>query len=669
MSLTLAASFMPSYAALPAYLTPSKVSISPRFPRPGGTTNGQTIGINGTSTTYTPIRSALEAQAWGVDVALWSYTTDAVTNGYASTAEFVGEFTAAGIPIQGTTNTRAVNVSTGPFMQDAAGNDWSAGSNPTRPLVGGLAQSPSLVRYQTTIDYMPAADVTNTQTPKLAAIASQMASGTFGLHMDDPRGPMVFAGWRGIRSEYDIVGAASDFSATARAGFTTWLSANTTSGQRTAVGLPASLSGFDILTWLTTNKSSVMFTPGQDNPTAVDAYRFRTQLSTDESLRTIILNWMGRFLREDHYVYVQQVRTQLAGAPLSLNFFSATPSEFMSGVGRQSPQLWDFAVAETLPPYWSDLSAYTVGSASFFDARAVQQAEQMLNAAMCDACGLRAWFENKPTAMNQAPARVLKQILRQSMLDNVRAGHGIVVPADVYMDNLDTRDQGTSVSGYRFWGSVADYGDIGAFVKAQAALIDGYGKCATVWLAVHSDSFPNYIGGSRTTTYVPIMQRLAELWKRDVGYHLLIVGDADGVLPASPARSVETTAPLIIRLQNDADYSSQLGRLSGPRCRRWTTSAADEAMGHSPVRSTNPYVRASARYNPTARRVSVHLHNYAINADGTPSPQTTTLLWNWGGAGAASVVRLGESAGAVDLSSGSAQIALTEYAIVNFAVA
>jgi hypothetical protein len=89
-------------------------------------------------------------------------------------------------------------------------------------------------------------------------------------------------------------------------------------------------------------------------------------------------------------------------------------------------------------------------------------------------------------------------------------------------------------------------------------------------------------------------------------------------------------------------------------------------MGHAPVRSTNPNVRATCRYNSTTRGIAVHLHNYGVNSDGTPAPQTTTLIYNWGRPSTASVVRLGEAATSVSFTNGAAQVSLTEYAIVSF---
>lgn len=668
MTLALAQSFAPVYAALPEYLKRSAVAISPRFPRDGTVTGkyGQSIGTDGATNTITPERSAVEAAAWGATVAVWSYTDLAASGGFASAAAFVAEFNAAGIPIQGTTNTRSVSPSTGPFMKDAGGSSWTALSSPDRPFVSGAPQNPRASRVTVSIDYMPAADVTNSQLPKLAVIASQMATGCFGIHMDDPRGASAYAFWPGIAAPYDQPGQGADFSATAITGFAAWLAENTTSAQRTALGLPADPTGFNLLTHLTTNYASVMFTPGQDNPTAVDNYRFRTSISTNSTLRAI-MTWHSRFLRDDHAGYVQAVRTQLAGAPLSFNAFNFSPMELLSWNGRRSPQLWDFAVAETAPPYWEDLSPYATGSATFQAVRDRQAARQHMNAVVCDMAGLRSVFEHKPTAPNTAPARVVTQLLRQSIMQSVMEGSVPVVPIDIYMTVNDEKSQGTNIEAYRFWGSRENFKDCFTFIRSNAALIDGYDKCATVFVAVHTDAWPFYAGGTSAYFYT-LCDRLAELWRRDVDYHFLPVGALDGLLPAEPARAVETTAPLVIKVQNEADYYGHAGRLSGPRCRQWSVRAADEAMGHSPVRSTNANVRATARYNASAGRVSVHLHNYAVNSDGTPAPQTTTLLWNWGGAGVASVVRLGESAGTVDLSRGSAQITLTEYAILNFAV-
>lgn len=667
-TLELGYQLQPTYGSgADAILKRSTVAISPRFPRTGSASATPASGTSGAAGTITPERSAVECAAWGATLAVWTYADLASSYGYASTSAFVAELTAAGLAVQATTNTRAVNQTTGPFMQDAGGSNWSAGSYPDRPALNSGQPSPAEARISITIDYMPAADPTGTQAPKLATVAAQIASGCVAVHQDDPRGGMAYAGCLGATAPYDLTSQGCDFSATARAGFTTWLGANTTSAERIAVGLPSSLSSFDILVWLKANKASAMFSPNQTDGTAVDNYLFRTSISNDEALRTIVLGWLGRFLRDDQAAYVQQLRTQLAGTPLSFNFWNAAPSEYLSWHARRG--LFDFAVAETAPPYWSPLSAHSVGSSAFMGVRATQAARQHLNAATCDLAGLRACFEHKPTALNTAPARVVVQLLRQSIMQSVMEGHTPVVPIDVFMTINDGEfDQGVDVDGYRFWGARADYKSCFDFIKSNASLLDGYEKLAAVHVAVHNDTFP-FHSGNQATRFGTVISRLAELWLADVDYHLLPVGTAAGNLPQPPDRSRELAAPLIIRVQPEEDYYAELGRLSGPRCRRWSSAAVAEAASYAPVRSSNPNVRATARYNATNGRVSVHLHNYALNSDGTPKPQSTTLLWRWGTpAGLATITRLGEASSAVDLSKGHGLVTLREYAIVNFAV-
>ena len=668
-SLSLAQSFVPAYRPLPSYLRLNSVVISPRTPRNGSSAALPASGTTGVAGTITPARSVVEAQNWGADYAAWCYVSAATSNGYASASAFVAEFTAAGIPVQGTTNTSPVNPTTGPFMQDLAGNDWSiANNNPLRPLLSvGGPQNPLYQHTAISIGYMPAADPTNTQAPKLADIATQQAAGIQGLHMDDPRGPAAFAGARGIDAAGDTNSQGVDFSATARAGFTAWLVANTTAAQRTAVGLPTNLSGFDIKNWLITNYSSILYGANQVDPAAIDNYLFRTNIRNSEALRTVITTWLGRFLRDDHASYVAQVKAQLGSAPLTFNAFNVSPMELLNWIGRQVPQSFDLAVAETAPPYWQDLSAHTVGSAAFLAVREAQCARQHMNSVMCDFMGLRAMFEHKPTAPNAAPARVLKQLLRQSIMQSVMEGSIPIIPIDVFLTTSDEKSQGVDVDGYRFWGSTADYKDCFDFIKANGSLLNGFEKVAAVHVAVHSESWPFYAGSPSNTKFYGLMSRLAELWKRDVDYHFVIAGSAEGLLPTDPPSVIESSAPLVLRLQDDADYYTHLGRFSGPTYRKWSTAACDEAARYSPVRSSNPNVRATVRRNPTTGSVSVHLHNYALNADGTPNPQTTTLFWRWGGAGQATVTRLGEAPSTVDLSRGYAMVTQREYAIVNFA--
>lgn len=689
MSINLAQSFAPIYAAVPAYLKRSAIAISPRFPRDGTVTGvgGQTIGINGSTGTIVPEASAVEAVAWGATVALWSYANLAPGLGFASSSAFVATFLAAGIPIQAATNTSAHNLSTGPFAVDLGGTSWTAGSSGVRPTLVAPPQSPVASRINISVTLMPASDQAGTITPKLGVISAAMAEGCFGLQLDDPRGAAGYSGWRGITSGYDLTSQGVDFSSTAIAGFALWLSVNTTSAERIVLNLPSSVAGFDIVAWLRTNHLAAM----QANPNtlqvdtaALDNYLFRTSLSSDSNRRDVILGLHNRYLRDSQIDFTQQLRTTLAGKPLSGNFWQASPCEFVSGFMRKTSGLFDFSIAETAPDYWGDLLPHTIGSDAWYAVRATQCARRHMNAVTYDISGMRAFVEHKPTAMaattpsgsgfpillaSPASPRMVVQLLRQSIMQSVMEGATPVIPIDVFMTVNDSKSQGVTVDGYRYWGSRADYKSCFDFITGNASLIDGYEKCATVFLAVHSDSFP-FQDGAPAARYAVMMARLAELWKRDVDYHWLPVGLSDGSLPQNPLRTVETTAPLVIRLQDDGDYYAHLGRLSGPKCRRWTTSAADEAMGHSPVRSTNPNVRVIARYNSAARRVSLHVQNYAINTDGTPSPQTTTLVWNWARpAGPATVTRLGEPAATADLSGGAASLTLTEYAVVNFAVA
>lgn len=665
MSIALAMAFAPVYAAPPASIYHGCTPISPRFPMPGGTTNGLTVGTNGSTTTYVPIRSAIEAQQWGATVAVWSYIDRAQALGYSSAAQLVGEFAAAGIPMQATTNAQPADTSAGPFALDIAGYEFKQSVASPRPAP--LTSPTATGRGTVNIPWMPANSST-ARTAKLAQIATQTAAGATLLHMDDPRGVVSLAGFNAHIPQRDLTSQTADFSSTALAGFPAWLTANTTSAQRTAVGLPSDPTGLNLLDWLEANHASVMHSAGQTNPLLVDAYLFRVSVSSNPSLRTV-MRFYSEYLQDDQTAWLQTVKST-AGVPLSLNLYAASPLAYMSWTVRQPTQLFDFAISEVPPPYWTPLSAHTIGSLNWMAVRWTQCAEQHAQMAMADRAGLLCLCEHKPTAPSVAPARVVKQLLRQSIMQTVMEGHIPVVPIDVFMTTGDPRDQGVTTDLYRFWGSVADYGDLFAFIRANAHLLQGYDKLATVHLAGHNDSYPFRDGDAAAVArYDAISARLAELWLRDVPYHWLTVGEPTGTLPEVPPTLAETRAPLIIQVQEPGEYMSYTGRLSGPRCRRWSTQAANEAMGYSPVRSVSPYVRATARYNASARRVSVHLHNYAVNTDGTPAPQTTTLLWNWGGAGTAVVTRMGESGGTVDLSSGSASVSLTEYAIVNFAVA
>lgn len=667
MSLALAQSFVPAYAALPAYFRRSMVGISPRFPYDGATAALPASGITGTAGTITPVASPVECAAWGADSVWWTYSELAGARGYASTAAFTAALKAAGVQrVQAATNTSSVSVGSGPYAKDLAGTSWSANSNPPRPplVSGSYTAGQEYQRVGITVTMMPLSDQSGTITPKLAIVAASMSAGSDAIQLDDPRGPVGSAGFKGPVSYFDLTPQGVDFSDTAVAGFAVWLAANTSSGERTALGLPADPTGLDIRTWLASNYPSSINNGNQVNPALVDQYLWRTSVSTSTVQREVFLGLYNRYQRAAIGDFIGQLRSSLAGAPLSGNFWQASPAEFVSGMFRRG--LFDFAIAETAPPYWGQLSPYTIDTQQWYDARLAQCARQHMNAATYDLAGLRALVEHKPTAPNAAPPRLLRQILRQSNLQSIAEGVSPLPPIDVFLTTNDPDSQGVSVDGYRFWGSRADYGDIWDFIRANAALLDGYEKLATVHLAAHNGTFP-FQNGSGATRYAAVMTRLAALMSRDVDYHWLTVGEAGGLLPQEPDAYRIANAPLVIRVQDESDYYTHLTPLGVGNCRPWGIDAANEAMRFSPVRSHSAYVRAFARYSASARRVSVHLYNLRVNTDGTPRPETALLRWKWGGAGVASVARLGESASTVDLSPGFAQVTLREYAIVNFA--
>lgn len=667
MSIATAVSLAPSFVPAPAWWRQSLVPISTRFPRDGVSAAFPASGTSGRAGTIVPLRTDLEVAQWGADINVWVYI-NRPQGAALSGAAFVASMTAIGVPVVGVQNHAAISDSVGPFAKSLSGGEFKAASTEDRPLlVSGLPQVPTAARVPISVSVHPTSDAVGTIGPKIAADLADVAAGCVSMHIDDPRSTATFCGSPSITPSWDMVGQGADFSATAVAGFSAWLMANTTDTERSAVGLTGWSGASDIVAWLRSNHPTAVYSnpPSlQVNATAIDTYIFRTTVSNVPALRTIFVKWFARYLRDAETEY-QQTRKAALGVPVSCNFWQATPMEYVNWIARRG--LWDFVMSETEPPAWSEFGGAAVGSDAFNSARMWQQARQQMNASVCDSLGLRCLFEHKPTAPNTAPARVVKQVMRQSIMQTVADGHVPVIPIEVYLTVNSTPDQGTDVDGYRWWGSPADYKDCFDFIRASSSLVDGYEKLAQVILVAHHDSFP-FKDGTGASRFSTLLLRLGELYKRDVAYHWSMVGDPDNLLPATPSRLTETTAPMQIRIQDDNDYSTMLGRLALGRSVPWSLRAADAAGGFSPVRSTSPYVRATARYNASAGRVSVHLHNYALNADGTPAPQTTTMLWNWGGAGVATVTRLGESAGTVDLSRGSAQITLTEYAIVNFAV-
>lgn len=653
---------------VPTYVKRSAVAISPRFPRDGVMAATPASGTTGSAGTIIPERSAVEAQAWGATLALWSYTDTAVAQGYASQAAFIAEFAAAGIPIGGSTNTRAASPSTGPFQQDLSGSNWSAGSNPLRPiLISGTPQNPLYQRIATTIDYMPAGDSTVTWPAKSAIVAAQVADGTSAVHLDDPRGPTAYAGALGILSGWDITSQGCDFSATAISGFTTWLGANTTSGQRAALGLPASLTGFSIKTWLTTTYPAFCYGAGQVDPAAVDNYLFRTSISSSTTLRTVLLNWLNRYLQDDHATFVAAIKAA-SGVPLSFNFWNAAPSNYISWHAERG--LFDYAIAETAPAYWEDYVGTTVGSAEWLAVRLKHAARNKLNASTCDLYGLRAFFEHKPTAPNAAPAGVLVRMLRQTLLQTVADGYMPVVPIDVFMTTNDEKSQGVNVDGYRFWGGRSDYKTVFDFIKRIAPVIDDYEHIGSVGVFVASDSFPFHSGGS-AAAFARVIDRLAELMKRDIGYHLIPVCDASGSKDRKPSLAQEAGLLGFLRVQDDADYFTDAGRLQQSNSYPASDAAYRKLSGLAICTSSDPFVRCTVRRNAATGRVAIHLLNFATTAAGDVVSKSTTLRFSqiYGAVSAGTVYRIDGADEDASFVNNSITITVGEYAVIDCAVA
>jgi len=668
-------SFRPTYIPNGWGLTRTSRVMSSRFPFVGGTTNSLTIGINGTSTTYVPIRTALELAAWGATHDAWCYADRAVAQGYASINSFVAEVQAVGCLLQATTNSAAIDENTGPFALDIAGYPFesiffNSNISPRPTLLSGVPRDPLLNR-QDTPSYGPVYNTAHWN-GKQALVDVQVAAGCTALQHDDPRAAAGFAGFTADRLENDLTSQTADYSAAAITGFPAWLAANTTAAQRTACGLPSDPTGLDYKAFLVTNFESFLKAgPGgnlQVDAAALDGHLFRTSVRTNANLRTHQSFW-ATYMRK---AVADQIRDRAtrSSVPMSLNMYAASPQDYMLWIGRLNPQPVTFVVTEIPPPYWDQISAYTVGSSDFHNARWLQCGRQSCQIAMSDMVGLFSVYEIKPTAPNQAPPRVLKQILRHSQMQVFAEGHLPIFPTDVYLANAGTRDQGTDVYNYRFWGAVADYKDVWDFITQNAQYVEGYEKLAAVHVVCSSSSFPFYEGATEAK-FDALSARFGELFRRDIGFHMMVVGNNPGSPDEPPKRTVETNAPIIIRVQNDGDYGNYMGSVSGPKYRGWSTATLDEAMDYIPVRSTNDTVRAFARYNAQAGRVSVHLVNYAMNTDGTPKPETTILRWNrrYGSpVSVANVVRLGEAPGTVDMTPGYAQVTLREYAIVNFAV-
>lgn len=668
MSLALALALLPAYATFPGWRA-SMTGISTRFPFDGVSPSLPASGITGLAGTITPRRSAAEVAAWGADSVWWTYAELAPIRGFPSSAAYIAELRAAGATtVQVTTNTSSPSIALGPHAKDLAGTDWSAGSNPPRPTLasGSYPVGQEYQRVPITVTMMRWSDQAGTINPKLAIVAGQLSEGGASVQLDDPRGAVGSAGFRGPVLFYDLAPQGVDFSDTAIAAFAVWLGANTTVAERTALGLPSSTAGFDVKAWLVANYPASVNNGNQVVPSAIDQYLWRTGVSANAVQREVFLGLYNRYQRAASTDYIAQLRAALGSAPLTGNFWQGSPLEFISGQFRKG--LFNGAIAETAPPYWANISAHAIGSTAWQDARYLQIARQRMNARTYDLCGLRALVEHKPTSLKDAPPRVLRQIMRQSCLQSVSEGTSPMPPIDVFMSVNDSTSQGVDVDGYRFWGSVADYGDIWTFIRANAGALDGYEKLALVHLAAHNGTFP-FQDGSGAVRYQAVLARLAQLLLRDADYHWLTVGEEGGMLPQDPAPLAMSAAPLIIRVQDDSDYYTHLGVLSRGQCRQWSRAAADEAMDYSPVRSLSPWVRATARYSPTAGRVSVHLHNHRINSDGTPRPETTIVRWNRAfgtPVGSATVTRLGEAPGTVQVAPGYWQVTLREFAIVNF---
>lgn len=627
---------MTATAARWSYTAARMPSVSSRAPKPSDTlftsrwwrTAGDTVlgGTSGTGNVVIPRGTLAEAQAWGADWCLWVYPRRSSDADSVIDLTPVAALQAAGIRVGLAINTSKPQAGTvngivfadGEQLLDLAGDPYNSTSFLRPPPNDTGPPAPdgriNTNRSSVSINVGNMLDATNTRDRKLAEAAVYSAAGVDCLQLDDPRNLM---------NEPMLTGSL--YSTTIRQGFRDWLNANTTSAQRTVVGLPSSLaSDWDFREWLLTSYAAVFTGPSGTPPTTSTPDLMDLRVGNDilwrwattapaVVFRTVFQNWFYRYARAEFYSFYSLLRTAAGSVALSNNFYLASPDQVLNWFAIDDA--WDFSLAEASLPTWG-------GSYSITD-RAADLARRTMIAATNDAFGKRACFVIGPAPPLTVDADLVTTMLRQDLAMSWALGANPVAPWDVYMQD----DQGVAVTGYRFMADPDDFSDLYGWVKANTAWFDGASAAPQIGVAYSADSYPvEYGSAADVAAFARLLAVVQAASDRNIPLCLLISG-ADW-LDKQPSDDLTAALPAVVQASGGAAYKVLPRYLRAPNVAPsggvdWDALQAlycPLLIGGAGASNC----RAITRYNAARSSLLVHVLNFAVSGNAT-DPQTVTL--------------------------------------------
>ena len=610
----------------------SFVAFSSRWERAAGaiseTQNGGITGV--AAPIYSlPRASIAEAQAWGADALIWNYI-----NRSGDPATWINSVKEAGLEYGGVINTSpspggTINAQTflaAETCYDWGGNAWSAASQPLRPAnydrivsSGGLIDSASsdwrrTTQYQRIRSHIAFGSLCDSEMAgyKVQEAIQFRDFGAQHLQVDDPRdfAAMITQTVTGTRMML---------------AFKAWLLANTSSTERTAVGIPTTIPD-DLVAWAKADGVLGAFflnsSPSSVVSTTPDAYIAKNQVylnRANSALVQIFDVWYGRFMRETINGVYASIRASCPDVAISGNMWQLTPMSFINWTASS----WDYATFEVGP------APYNAGTPYDMATRMLEVVRYHYVAALSlDALGLFGVVESKPLAPNAADRQLVVSRLRQDIAVSYALGMSAMCPWDVYM----AQTQGVHADGYRYMDAPELYADLYGYVRANRDIFDGYVSAPQVGFLVNSDTYPFNEGGG----VYPDVATLGESGLNAV--NAIMLKAMQRAVPATFVmsgsgwvnRAGVSALPRLVAIQPPSHYALQSEKLTDARAVTASsmTEADWDALQHqySPVEVTGAEnVMAFLRYNPVNDSAVVHLVNYNLTGAYNHDPKTVLV--------------------------------------------
>lgn len=601
-------------AALPAKSAlapaPSRVLFTSRWPRkPGDSVFGGTSG----SGNVTLSRGSLaEAQAWGADELIWCYPNGVDFSEYQA---LISSVKSAGLGFGGAVNSSPSAAATingqafsnSEVIYDWAGVSWlTASGSPLRPAPFNTDSNSDgttkYQRFQAWIDFATLCDLTNTGNRRVAECAQYVAWGATSMQMDDPRDVLA-----NISSGFT--------SPSLMAGFRTWLLANTTAGDRSAMGLPATLPA-DLVVWMTTDNTCPFYSwfhTGLTVPTEIDqyaglkkCYQIQGGETTDWRAYKIWSVWYQAYVRDTLKTVYSAMKSAMPGIPLSANMWNNNPDRRLMWVAGSV----DYAVMENNPPTYP----YTL------DGRLTDIARNWFSILSNDAVGLHSVSTPIAIAPNAASSTLVETVLRQDICTYAAWGANTICPWDAYMQ----ADQGVASNGYRYFGDATKFSDLYQFIKAKQSLLDGYKAIPDIGALFSGNYTPITSFAKDDANMAVIVVRIKAAMKAGIRPLPLIAAD-DGY-SATPHNTADLDC--IVKFCSAHDLRGLLAWANVERSvEAHKADFAALASKYARVLVNDGgvgSVLAWPRYNPTTGKTIIHLTNYLLSGN-APSQVSATL--------------------------------------------